>query len=51
MTGNTFAPHLHYEVRRDSAFLDPVHYFFGSVGPEEYASMMIMSATVGQSMD
>ena len=51
MTGNTFAPHLHYEVRKDGVFLDPVHHFFGSVGPEEYVNMMIMSATIGQSMD
>ncbi len=51
MTGKTFAPHLHYEVRRDSTVLDPVDHFFASVGPGEYAGMMIMSATVGQSMD
>ena len=51
MTGNTFAPHLHYEVRTDSTFLDPVDFFFASVGPREYANMMIMSETVGQSMD
>lgn len=51
MSGNSFAPHLHYEVLRDTLVLDPVHYFFGSVSPEEYVNMLIMSASTGQSMD
>lgn len=51
MSGNSFAPHLHYEVLRDTLILDPVHHFFGSVSPEEYVNMLIMSASTGQSMD
>ncbi len=51
VSGNSFAPHLHYEVRRDSLVMDPVHYFFGSVTPNEYVNMLIMSASTGQSMD
>lgn len=51
MSGNSFAPHLHYEVLRDTLVMDPVHYFFASVSPEEYVNMLIMSASTGQSMD
>ena len=51
VSGNSFAPHLHYEVHRDTSIVDPVHYFFCSVTPDEYVNMMIMSASTGQSMD
>lgn len=51
VSGNSFAPHLHYEVLRDTLVLDPVNHFFASVTPEEYVNMMIMSVTTGQSMD
>lgn len=51
MSGNSFAPHLHYEVLRDTVVLDPVHHFFGMVSPDEYVNMLIMSASTGQSMD
>lgn len=51
VSGNSFAPHLHYEVLRDTLALDPVNHFFASVTPEEYMNMLIMSVTTGQSMD
>ena len=51
VSGNSFAPHLHYEVIRDTTVVDPVNYFFSSVSPEEYVNMLIMSASTGQSMD
>ena len=51
VSGNSFAPHLHYEVMRDTLVLDPVNHFFASVTPEEYMNMLIMSVTTGQSMD
>ena len=51
VSGNSFAPHLHYEVLRDTLVLDPVNHFFASVTPEEYLNMLIMSVTTGQSMD
>lgn len=51
VSGNSFAPHLHYEVVRDSLILDPVNHFFATVGPEEYVNMLIMSSMTGQSMD
>ncbi len=51
MSGNSFAPHLHYEVRRDSVCLDPLHFMFASVSPEDYIGMLFMSSNTGQSMD
>ncbi len=51
VSGNSFAPHLHYEVMRDTLVMNPVNYFFASVTPEEYMNMMVMSVVTGQSMD
>lgn len=51
VSGNSFAPHLHYEVLRDTVVLDPVNHMFASVTPEEYINMMILSVSTGQSMD
>ena len=51
MSGSSFAPHLHYEILRDTLFLNPVDYIFASVGPEEYSNMLFMAANTKQSMD
>lgn len=51
MTGKAFAPHLHYEVRKDDVPQDPINYLFGSIAPEDYANMLYMSVNTQQSMD
>lgn len=51
VSGNSFAPHLHYEVWRDTVAHDPVNHLFASLSPEEYVNMLVMSASTGQSMD
>ena len=51
ISGNSFAPHLHYEIIKDGEYLDPVNYLFASVSPDEYLNMMYMSVNTGQSMD
>ena len=51
LSGNSLVPHLHFEVLKDGAYCDPVHYFFASVTPSEYANMLYMSVNTGQSMD
>lgn len=51
ITGQAFAPHLHYEVLRDTVYLNPINYIFASVTPEEYSNMLFMAANTMQSMD
>lgn len=51
MTGNAYAPHLHYEVYLNGVMEDPINHFFASVSPEEYANMFYMSSSTMQSMD
>lgn len=51
MSGQAFAPHLHYEVRKDGVVKDPVGFFFASVSPAEYVNMLYMSISTLQSMD
>ena len=51
VSGNSFAPHLHYEIIRDTLVMDPVHHLFASVSPEEYTNILIMAVSTGQSMD
>lgn len=51
MSGNSFAPHLHYEVLKDTLRMDPLNYLFASVTPDDYMGMLFMSVNTGQSMD
>ena len=51
VSGNSFAPHLHYEVLKDTVVMDPVCHFFASVSPGDFVNMLVMSASTGQSMD
>lgn len=51
VSGNSFAPHLHYEVLKDTLVLDPVNHMFASMTPEEYMNTLILSVSTGQSMD
>lgn len=51
VSGNTFAPHLHYEILLNGEPQDPVYYMFGSLSPSEFAAVAFMAAATGQSLD
>lgn len=50
-TGLSLAPHLHYEVIFHDTRVDPVHYFFMELSPEEYARMIRIALSSMQSFD
>jgi murein DD-endopeptidase MepM/ murein hydrolase activator NlpD len=50
-TGMSVAPHLHYEVLKHGQFMDPLHYFFIGLDPEEYEYLIHLSTSSGQSLD
>ena len=50
-TGLSMAPHLHYEVRKNKRAINPIHFFFNDVSPEEYQQIIVLSRLGGQSLD
>ena len=50
-SGLSFAPHLHYEVRYRDTRVDPVHYFFLELTPEEYQRIIRIALSSMQSFD
>ena len=50
-SGLSFAPHLHYEVIYNDTRVDPVHYFFLELNPEEYQRILRIALSSMQSFD
>lgn len=50
-SGLSLAPHLHYEVRCNGMRVDPIHYFFMELSPDEYQRMMRIAQSGMQSFD
>ena len=51
VSGNAYAPHLHYEVLKDTLVMNPVNYMFASFGVSDYVDMLVISSVTKQSMD
>lgn len=50
-SGSSTAPHLHYEVHRNGNPVNPQHYYFKDLSPQEYERMIAISSNIGQSLD
>lgn len=50
-TGLSITPHLHYEVSYNGMRVDPIHYFFMELSPEEYQRIIKISQSGMQSFD
>ncbi len=50
-TGTSTAPHLHYEIFKNNKKVNPVHYYFNDLSPEEFDKMIFISTNSGQSFD
>lgn len=49
-TGISTGPHLHYEVIKGDKKVNPVHYFFNDITPEEYDAILKSSQKVNQAL-
>jgi len=50
-TGTSVAPHLHYEVHKDGDRLNPAHFYFNDLTPEQYEELLMQSEQENQSFD
>lgn len=49
-SGTATSAHLHYEVIKNGEFVDPIHYFFNDLSPEEFEEMIKISSIENQSL-
>ncbi|ELR70893.1 Peptidase, family M23 [Fulvivirga imtechensis AK7] len=49
-TGLSTAPHLHYEVIKNNKRINPVHYFFNDLNPDEYEKVIELASIENQSL-
>lgn len=50
-SGLSLAPHLHYEIKHNDMRVDPIHYFFKELTPQQYQKMIKIAQSGMQSFD
>ncbi|MGJ5642131.1 M23 family metallopeptidase [Formosa sp. S-31] len=50
-TGRSQGPHLHYEIFKDDKRINPTNFYYGSLTPEEYNSLLEKASLENQSLD
>lgn len=50
-SGKSTAPHLHYEVIKNSKAINPINFFFNDLTPEEYDKIIELSEKPSMTMD
>jgi murein DD-endopeptidase MepM/ murein hydrolase activator NlpD len=50
-TGKSTGPHCHYEVEKGGEKLDPIHFFYNDLKPEDFERMVKIAAAGNQSFD
>jgi len=50
-TGRSQAPHLHYEIFKDKARINPVNFYYGNLTAKEFDDLLKQTSLVNQSLD
>ena len=50
-TGTSTAPHLHYEILQNGEKINPIHFFYNDLTPEEYELILEQAELSNQSFD
>lgn len=50
-TGRSEAPHLHYEIFKDGARINPINFYYGNLSPQEFNELLKQASLENQSLD